>query len=142
MLIHLLEEWRANLDQNRIIRAFLLDLSKAIDCIPIKAIKCKLNTYAVRYGSSETHLLLFETKETIFTHHNIYRNFLELLTGVPQGSILGSLLFNIFPNVLFLSVTKSFLHNYADDNTLCESFTDVVDQITNEISKSRFQYHD
>ena len=42
MLIHLLEEWTANLDQNRIIEAVLLDLStEAIDCIPIKAINCK-----------------------------------------------------------------------------------------------------
>ena len=32
--MYLLEEWIADLDQNRIIGAVLLDLSKAIDCIP------------------------------------------------------------------------------------------------------------
>ena len=37
---------------------------------------------------------------------------------IPQGSILGPLLFNIFRNYLFISVTKSEVCNFADDNTL------------------------
>ena len=39
----------------------------------------------------------------------------NILKGVPQGSILGPLLFNIFLNDI---VTKASLYNYADDNTL------------------------
>ena len=45
----------------------------------------------------------------------------EIITGVPQGFILGSLLFNIFVNDLFLFVSSSNLSNYADDNTLYTS---------------------
>ena len=42
----------------------------------------------------------------------------DIIKGVPQGSIPGPLLFNIFINDIFHVLYRSSLHNYADDNTL------------------------
>ena len=44
-----------------------------------------------------------------------------LKKGIPQGSCLGPLIFNIFINDLFLFIEKCMLVNYADDNTLSHS---------------------
>ena len=52
------------------------------------------------------------------TWQNIYK-------GVPQGSILGPVLFNVFLNDIFNFVKENKLYKYADDNTLSHSGPDL-----------------
>ena len=64
---------------------------------------------------------------------NSYSSWSEIITGVPQGSILGPLLFNIFLNDLLLYPEETFLSNYADDNTL-RLVGNTIESVKNALS--------
>ena len=57
-----------------------------------------------------------------------FSSWFDIHIGVPQGSILASLLFNTFISDLFLNVIKSEVCNFADDSTLY-SFDKKLDSI-------------
>jgi hypothetical protein len=58
----------------------------------------------------------------------------DIYKGVPQGSILGPVLFNIILNDIFHFTTSSTLYNYADDNTLAHT-DDNIDKVVEHLEK-------
>ena len=65
--------------------------------------------------------------------NNSYSSWSGITAGVPQGSILGPLLFNIFLNYLLLYPEETFLSNYADDNTLY-SIDNTIESVKKALS--------
>ena len=116
-LLVMIEMWRKALDEKKIAGAILTDLSKAFDCLSHDLLIAKLDAYGFDKSALEfIYNYLKERKQRTKVNGN-YSTYKELLYGVPQGSILGPLLFNIFINDIFFFLTEAKLANYADDNS-------------------------
>ena len=127
VLICLIENWRHALDKNLFTSAVLIDLSKAFAFIPHDLLAAKLHAYGLDFDTiTFLHNYLKNRKQSVKIN-NISSFFRAILLGVPQGSILGSFLFNVFINDLLLWLTKSDLHNFADDNIISVTCKDRKD---------------
>ena len=119
VLVKMIEEWRENLDKIFFAGAVLTDFSKAFDCIPHDLLIAKLSAYGLSSDSlCYTYSYLKDRKQCIQIN-NKQSEFDTVISGVPQGSIFGQILLNIFFNDFFFFIPKASVHNFADDNTLC-----------------------
>ena len=64
--------------------------------------------------------------------NNTYSTYSDIILGVPQGSVLGPLLFNIYICDIYIYITDCDITSYADDNTpYCSSFS--LDKVINKL---------
>ena len=93
-LIIMLEEIRKNLDKGNFSGMLLTDLSKAFDCLVHDLLIAKLNAYGFDYNAlSMINNYLVDRKQRAKIG-NVFSKWSDIIIGVPQGSILGPLLFN------------------------------------------------
>ena len=140
VLVKCIENWRKALDNNHHVGCILIDLSKAFDSLPHGLLTAKLHAYGLSQEACSFILNYLRCRKQTVKLGNIRSEWSELKTGVPQGSLLGPLLFNIFINDFIFDLQNSCnVYNYADDNTLSFSHSNpsiIKDRLQEASSKA------
>ena len=115
VLLRLIEGWSQCLD--KVAGAILMDLSEAFDCLPHDLLIAKLEAYGIGKQSLLLLLSYLQQRKQSVKVKGLSGLFQLIKSGVPQGSILGPILFNIFIDNIYFSLQED-LDNFANDNTV------------------------
>ena len=116
-LAAMIESWKKAIDKNKNAGAVLTDLSKAFDCLNHKLLIAKLDAYGFDTSSLQFIYSYLTDRKQRTKVNNSLSSWEMIKSGVPQGSILGPLLFNIYMNDIFWFTPDIKIANYADDTT-------------------------
>ena len=126
------------IDDKKIAISLFLDLSKAFDCLDHHILLSKLYNYGIRGVAYDWFKDYLSNRKQYTFYNNSSSQLKELICGVPQGSILGPLLFLLYiDDIRFVSNKINFIL-FADDTTVTMSHSDLnvlVDTLNNELIK-------
>ena len=133
-LTKMVDDWLININESRLCGALFIDFAKAFDVVDHELLCKKLLLYGIT-GKNHEMLTSFLNNRQQYTVVNSKTSSIQPVKyGVPQGSILGPLLFAIYVNDLPLHIQAS-CELFCDDTTMYKTHADVH-QISNSLQES------
>ena len=118
-------KWLMNVDNGKLNSVVFLDNKKAFDTVDHKILLQKLSCYAIK-GNSQKLIESYLQGRIPCCSVNGHVSVMEhIMCGVPQGSIIGPLLFIIYMNDLPLHIPNVEITMFADDTTFARDFKNV-----------------
>ena len=141
VLVSMVDEWRKALDEDKLVGSIMLDLSKAFDSVDHMILLRKLEHYGVRGEERKWFEGYLDGRRQRVLVGNAKSCWNDVRRGVPQGSILGPLLFILYVNDLPNNIQYCRVRQYADDTTLscmCSDVSDLEKGLTDDVEKTLF----
>ena len=117
-LISITEDVRQALDANNIACGVFIDLQKAFDTVDHEILLRKLQYYGIRGTANDWFQSYLINRKQYVTINGYDSKIVNMHYGVPQGSVLGPLLFLIYINDLHTAIKFSTTRHFADDTNL------------------------
>ena len=117
-ILSIIEDIRNSLDKREFVCGVFIDLEKAFDTVNHKILLQKLEHYGVRGICNSWFNSYLSNRKQKVKFKDKCSEYLDITCGVPQGSILGPLLFLIYINDMNCAVTSSSVFHFADDTYL------------------------
>ena len=112
------DDWRVSIDNDDIVGSLFIDLSKAFDSIHHQLLLSKLDGVGVHGAELAWFQSYLYDRTQCVSIGKARSSFRPISSGVPQGSILGPLLFIVFMNKLPAKIMSCETQLYADDTIL------------------------